>query len=365
MEYEWIRRKLLIRDLTQALEAHPNVLRVQNKYHYLKITFDTGISEHWVLTEGNVNKKRIHKLPFDKEYFNDFEIKTHKQFETNKSLYPEDYEILKNHFIIKNKDLKKAGWCDIRFKVHDLAVSLVEEGYLPVKYTDDILKQDLESLKNENVKRYQYGPTKFSSFSNFPPSGKRLIMHFMPCYAEKYWDFYSLYKSINKLLHNDITRENVVYHLSKKHHIVRRSAFYRAIFQQWFDISGKTVYDLHPDWGFKALAIMVEGGHYYCNSPHINNLKMMGEFMEGKVDAPNLKKYDLIILSDLSPMNINEVHSLISNFRGLAEYLMITIKNEDCQNLIKQYKPKCTLRFSDRVTNNTDADNYIMIIKPC
>ena len=366
MEHKWIEQKLLIRDLTQVLEEHPHVLRVTSKHHYIKVKFDTGITEHWAITPKGLEKKHSFKLPFDKDLFNEYEIQSHKQFETNRVLYPEDYEILKNHFIIKSKDLEKAGWCEVRFKIHDLAVELTEEGYIPIRYTDKLLEEDLELLKNEDLTRYQTSLIRFSAFSSLPPSGRRLIMHFMPCHARNRWDFYSIYGTANKLLRKDITRENIAYYLSKTTQISRHPAFYRALFNQWFDVTGKRILDMDPNWGFKALAVLIEGGDYYCTSPYIDNLKEMAEFVNGSVYAPDGDKYDLVIVSDAVPVEIGEVDILLSKYREVGEYVMLSVRVntiEEWKGLIDKYKPLRALRINNRIINTAKDDNMIMIIQ--
>ena len=260
MEFEWAKKKLLVRDLTKLLEEHPHVLQVKNQYHHISVKFDTGITEYWNIHDTSKTSHNTFKLPIDDDLFNDHQIKTHKQFEIN-PLYPEEQKILENHFLISREDLDLAGWCDVRFKIHDLAVSLAEEGYVPIEYTDQILQEDYENLVYEDLSKYQTTIIRFSTFYSKPPAGRRLIMHFMPCSAKEQWDLRSIYKILNKLK-RDITREDIVYYLSKPNHVTRHSAFYRAFFRQWFDIGGKNILDLHPDWGFKALAVMAEHGKY-------------------------------------------------------------------------------------------------------
>jgi hypothetical protein len=349
-----------------VLEEHPHVLQVVNKHHYIKVKFDTGITEHWALTPEGLEKQHSFELPLGEGLFTDHEIPSFKQFETNKILYPEDYEVLKNHFIIKRKDLEKAGWCEARFKAHDLAVELVEEGYVPIQYTGAILDEDLEILRNEDLKRYQTSLIRFSAFSSIPPSGRRLIMHFMPCHARNCWDFYSIYKTINKLMHRDFTREDIVYYLSKDNQISRHPAFYRALFNQWFDISGKRVLDMDPNWGFKALAVLIEGGEYHCTSPYLPNLQEMAEYMGGTVSAPDGDKYDLVIISDAVPVSIGEVDVLLTKYHGVGEYLMLSIKVDtidDWKGLIEKHKPERVLRVNNRMINTAKDDNMIMIIR--
>lgn len=363
MVKEWIEQKLSLRSLIQKLEAHPHVLKVTKKPNYLKVIFDTGTPEYWALNYKGLKKPRAILLPFTREHFNDYLIPSYKQFEANEILYPEDYKILKDHFIIKKSDLDKAGWCDVRFKVHDLAVELVEAGYIPPQYTNEILQEDYYALLEEKVERYQYGLIRFSAFSHLPPSGRRLIMHFMPCAAKDKWDFYNVYKTINRLLSRDITREDIVYYLSKNHHIARHPAFHRAVFRQWCDVKGKNIYDLHPDWGFRALAVLAEGGNYYCDSPQMPHFKKMASFIGGKIEDPIETHYDLIMLSDVHPIEKEEAHSLIRQYRGLGDKLMVSIKKEDLNEFVIQYKPENVLRLSNDVTRDANKDNHIVMIR--
>lgn len=297
----------------------------------------------------------------NRDLFNNHQISVHRQFETN-PLYPEDYEILKNHFLIKKTDLKNAGWCDVRFKVHNLAYELAQEGYIPIQYTNAILEQEIQDLINEDLSYYQTAIIRFSAFSTKPPLGKRLIMQFIPCLTKDHWEFRSIYSALNNLLCRDITREEIVYYLSKSYQTVRHPAFFRAVFKQWLDIKNKRIYDLCPDWGFKALSVLIEGGKYYCNSPHIQQLTNMGEFLGGKVSLPNQEQYDLIILSDVFPVVFEEARQLINRYSSMAEYLMITIDKNDRQNFIKEFKPWRVIRLNNEIVKDANSDNYLMII---
>lgn len=336
------------------------------KSRHLKVTFDTGISEYWVLDQEPINKLRSYHLPLTGELFKPDPIPKFKQFETNKFLYPDDYEILKHHFIVKKSDIDKAGWCDIRFFVHDLAVELAQEGYIPLRYTKKILNDDLEDLKNEDLVRYQHSLIRFSAFTSLPPSGRRIIMHFMPCYAEECWDFYSLYRIINKLLDKDFSREDIVYRLSKNHQITRHPAYYRALFNQWFPVAGKKILDLSPNWGFKALAVLIEGGEYYCDSPYLNNFKKMAGYLGGYINEPNQSNYDLAIVSDVKALKINQVDKAIAKHKHLADYLLLCVgvdTVEEWKFLIGKYKPCRTLRVSTTMINQAKNDNMVMIVK--
>ena len=363
MDNEWIEQKLLLKNLMPKLEAYPHVLKVHKKTDYLKVIFDTGTPEYWALTYRGLKKPRAILFPFKKEHFNDYQIPVYRQFEVNEILYPEEYEILKDHFIIKRSDIEKAGWCDIRFYTHNLAVELVEKGYIKPQYTPEILQEEYYSLLEEDLGRYQHGLIRFSAFSYLPPSGRRLIMHFMPCAAKDNWEFYKIYRTIDKLYKKDVTREDIVYYISRPHHTARHPAFHRAVFKQWCPVKGKDVYDLHPDWGFRALAVWSEGGNYYADHPHMDNLEKMGAFIGGNASKPVKDHYDLIILSDVHPTEKEEAHSLIQKYRGMADKVMISIKKDDLNEFVIQYKPENVLRLNNDIATTAASDNYIVIIK--
>lgn len=322
--------------------------------------FDTGITEHWNLKKDPVRVYNTFELPYNRPYFNDYDLKIHRQFENN-PLYPEDCEILKDHFILKKSDLKKAGWCDVRFKVHDLAVQLVEEGFIPIRYTESLLREDYEALLAEDLSKYQSTIIRFSTKPTLP-TGRRLIMHFLPCYASECWTFEPLYQAINSLMYTDITREGIVYHMSRPYQKSIHPTFYRAIFRQWFDIKDKKVYDLHPEWGFKALGILAEGGHYYCHSSHLDGLQNLGRFIGGQVSSPNQSRYDLAILSGTKPIDINNIGKMIKNFKHIADTLMITVSRNDWRAFIETYKPFRVIRINEGL-RDASMDNYIMFIR--
>lgn len=309
---------------------------------------------------------RSYLIPFEKALFTEHTIPIYKQFETNKHLYPEEYEILKDHFIIKQSDLEKAGWCDLRFKVHELAADLVHEGYIPVHYTKAILDKDLEDLKSQDTSKYQFSLIRFSAFSPLPPAGKRIVMHFAENYARERWEFYPIYRSIDKLIKKDITREDIVYNLSRRAHMPRHPAFYRALFKQWFDVADKKIYDLDPNWGFKALAVLIDGGKYFCDSPYLSACQGIANYIGGVADGPIENHYDLIIVSDAMPVEISEIDNLLEKYSKLSEYLMISVRTysiDDWKHLIEKYKPKRTLRVSTEMASTAIDDNMIMIIK--
>ena len=187
-------------------------------------------------------------------------------------------------------------------------------------------------------------------------------MHFMPCAAEEKWNINSIYHVINRLLNRDLTRENIVYYLSRPYHTARHPAFHRAIFKQWCSIKEKTVYDLCPDWGFRSLAVLAEGGEYYCSHPYMEQLTEMGNFIGGKVSSPVLDYYDLIILSDVHPVEKREAHYLIKTYQDKANKLMISVKREDLNDFTSLYKPSGVLRLNNDIVMNSKDDNYILLI---
>lgn len=363
MEPKWIKRKLIIKKLVKTLKSNPEITKFHVKYPYLTATFKaTGLSEKWEIYPSDRTYNAF-KLPINRCLFADNpQINDYRQFENN-PLYPEDSKILEHHFIIKKDDLDNAGWCDTRIFIHQLANRLAQEGYVKLRYTDAILKKDWENLLNEDYGHYQSSITRFNAFRSIPPSGRRLIMHFIPSDVSHLWNSYHIYLALNKVMTNDITRESIIYNMSKSQETTRHPAFYRALLKQWLPIKGKKVLDLSPDWGFKSLAIWAEDGDYYCDHPYIDNLKKLADFLGKVVKSPSEDQYYLTILSDIYPVDLEQADQLIFKYRKLSENMMITINKNDRQYFIDKYNPSCVMRVKDQMAATSNSDNYIILIR--
>jgi hypothetical protein len=362
MENSRIKQKLALKKLVQDLNSRDIVSQVTQTFDFLKVKFQTGITEYWALNDKALKKRsqRVFRLP-EENYFVK-PIKTFRQFETN--ILDDNYELLKDHFIIKRKDIKSAGWCDVRCKLHELISDLILEGWVDIKYPDYILKHDLEHLRNEDLSQHQTSLIRYSAFSG-QSFGRRLILHYIPTLAEENWQPWALYRALNHLFGGlyDVTREYLVYQLALAYHTIRFPGFFRAFLNQWYNLAGRRVLDLYPDLGFKALSVMVDGGHYSHVGPNANHLAKMADFIGGNISPHRLgDKYDVAFVSDVHPISLEELDKKINNYKGVADNLIAVVSNIDWKEAMDRYKPWRCLRIQNRVGSTAAEDNYLLII---
>jgi hypothetical protein len=367
MGKEWIEKKLLLRDLGDYLEDHPNVARVQRNHFFLRITFDTGKTEYWSLNDDSHNKNPYNSFTPDFERLHtDFKPTKYRQFAVNQFLYPEKFELLKTHFIIKAKDLQKMGWVDVRFFIHDFAVELVKEGWIDIQYDTPLLWGNVDEVLESKLSHFQSNLIRFSPF-RFRPVGRRLVLHFMPSDVKNYWDFNHIWKALN-VLHKqkrDFTRENIVYTIGRQlKHVARHPSFYRALFKQWFNVDGKRVYDMNPDWGFTALAVLVDGGVYLhptMGEEYDSGVKKMAEFMESSAGTET-DDIDFLIANDVfQPATIEQAEEILASV-PFSEYTMITIVTGVWKEAVEKFKPWRALRVRAGI-EGPKKDNQLLIIK--
>jgi len=358
-----LKRKQQLEELVAELQRHSSVVSASYTHFFVRVVFATGITENWALNdEAHKKRKRyVYRLPETGPYFKD-PINTYSQFETNP--LNSDHDLLKDHFIVKRKDLRKAGWCDVRCKIHELTLELYNQGWRDIAYPDSVLRQDYDDLKNSSFEKHQTSLIRYSAFDG-RASGRRLILNFIPTLAKDYWEIYPIYHRFNKEVSGwwDLTRERLVYDLSLRYHTVRFPGFFRSIFNQWYPISGKNVLDLHPDLGYKALGVVVDGGNYYHVSDQKEALARLGEFTTSII-APHEEgnHYDLAMISDVHPITLKEVDERINKYSSIADNLMVTISQADRQTAIDRYKPWRILRVKDIQGEKATKDNYILII---
>jgi len=357
----------LLRDLENYLEAHPNIVRVQRNHYHLRITFDTGKTEYWDLNNNLYNVRLVNNfIPNFKKLYNDFKPTKHRQFAINRFLYPEKFNLLKTHFIIKAKDLRRMGWVDARLFIHDFAVELIEEGWIDPQYDTSLLWKEIDIVLNIPLNHFQSNLIRFSPFKR-RPVGRRLVLHFMPNDAKNHWNFDHIWKALNTLYKQkrDFTRENIIYAIGKQlQQTARHPGFYRALFKQWFNVDGKRVYDMNPDWGFAALAVLVDGGTYLHPSKgeeYDSGMERMAEFTESSAGIET-DDIDFLIANDaLNPATIEEAEEILKSV-PFSEYTMITIETGVWKEAVERFKPWRALRVRARI-KGPRKDNQLLIIK--
>lgn len=356
----------MLRDLENYLDEHPHVVRVERTYYFLRVTFDTGITEYWALNEDAYNKRTVNLFTPD---FENLITETlppiHKQFQINAQLYPEKYELLKNHFIVKNKDLQKMGWVDVRFFIHDFAVQLFEKGWINPQYDKPILWDEIEKVKSTPLEHFQTNVIRFSTLRRHRPEGRRLIFQFMPNDLGLHWTFNNIWKALNALYKKnmDFIREDIAYEIARFLYTSRHPNFYRALFKQWFPVEGLNVYDLNPDWGFVGLAVLIDGGSYihpHISPEHSNGMSEMAEFL-GSSASDEAEEVDLLITNDpMSPLNADELGQILDNYPN-CETVMAIVWQDDWRDCLDRFEPYHSFRM--RSIGSPKDDNYILMIK--
>lgn len=355
MSYEWLRRKLEVQKLIQALKDHDQIELLANNYYYLKVKFTaTNLTEYWAINDDGMKRRRRDrfKLPKGPFFTEDLELKS--QFETN-PLYPDQLTILKPHFIIERKMLNEAGWCTLRLKVHEIAAILAEEGLTPLQYTKPILGSDLDKVLSDNLDRYQLSPIRFGVRTNQKIYGRRIINHFEPLneVAIKTWaNTAALVRAITHIVQSKkpLTMEGIVRRASGGGFV--NPNFYRSWFRGRLSLAGSRVLDLNPN-GSRALAVMLEGGSYDAM-----DYSKLSDFL--LITDINKDKYDIAFLNGVSP--VSDIHQIISAYRDVAKTLVVCTKKELMSDMISLYSPKYTLRISIRTPYSAAVDDYIFII---
>lgn len=344
-----LKEKLKIRETLKRLNNHQLVSEVSFERVYgngtFSVTFTDGITETWYMSD-NIKEKHIFDsiMPKD-EWFKNKQIKTYREFEAN-PLNP-DYQQLQSYFLISKKELKEAGFCEVRLKIHELIDSLIKEGWISFKYPDNSLRKDFELLKKDDLNNYAEGTHRIAPYRAKPKGGKLLLMHFndigdikysyRPTFRES-WAPVPLYQAITNLVsaRKNITRSAInkfIATMGGRH----TSGFRVPLIHAWQAIFTKmkisSVYDLEPNYGEKAIAAAAHNIHYKPLKPiNTDLLKFIGS-KEGKSD--------ITILNCLSPLSDDELQSRIKSINTPQAIAIVT--KEQWQKL------KCVYQYEIRI----------------
>jgi hypothetical protein len=308
-----IHRKAALREALVKIRAHPLVAsaRASRAFGDFSITvkFTDGITECWGLKSPGTpepNAADRYYFVIDRKLFAD-EIPTYYEFESNP--FADNHQEMLRYFIIQKKDLKKTGFCQIRFLVHELVAKLVNEGWSELKYPSVALKKDLESVKQSNYKQL----FKNLQFSVYPgkASGSLIIRHFVPCgdlarqgrrTLRESWRPEILNQVINMNLRSqkDITRASIVHMLGTYNGRaiagpkIPNVNIWAAIFKA---LGTASVYDVDPNFGEKAIAAAALGIGYRAFNPNEHVTKMI-TWLNHKNTPP-----DVTVITGIEPVD--------------------------------------------------------------
>lgn len=313
-------------------------------------------------------------------------IETHQQFESD-PLKPNQ---LKHHFVVTQQQIQEAGWCDVRIKVHELADQIATQGLVDLNYTDEMLIEDYEKLKNASIEPHKASLIRFEVYPIRPSHmGRRLRYTLFPWkeYLKGHLDRkVKVCRTLNRLLERkqDLTLENVIRELE----IVNipnmlSPGFWRAIFQTHLSVKEKLVTDPYSeDFGAKFLATHFEGGFYNGGSfignhvedfEKINLTHLLLDKMRSSLVRPGSHVVDrgsVLILSNHTPISLDLLHLRYNEYyftplkplpANFEKDTIAIIRAEDLEEFKKIYVPKKVLRVSTIPTSNANSDDVIVI----
>ena len=144
-----------LRKIAYDLRRHPVVASVKLSTKWIGVRFRDGLTERWVIRpnikEDRHSTKTIRKsFPMDPGNVRDIPIR--RLFTDINPLNPQEFEELKNYFIVRKRDVGRAKFIAKRLMIHRVLEKLLTDGWIGIKHTDKELIDDFKKLKNEDTK---------------------------------------------------------------------------------------------------------------------------------------------------------------------------------------------------------------------
>lgn len=339
------------REALDILRSSPLVSKVSYSYHKIRVWFKNGNKENYFLRGAPSHRRKyIPKIDLWLE-----DIPTYCEFESRP--FEEHYnELVKPFFCVQYGDFAKAGFLRIRLKIQEIVSRILEEGWIDVRYPNEILENYWQSLLNISFvskvpvnRLYFYRDGYSDSF--------KILLHFMqnmPAFhqndrvpvIETWKSPQWLRRSVESCLRKriDVTRANVIARLSNVHYQNRYSGInfinpmvYRVFFNNILKLKKPKVLHLNCDLGSALLGTGMVGGSYRC-------LKMT-ESITGisSLTKTEAKEYEGdpvdLCFDGLQPSSIDQILSKIAKYKSVAKTLVLCIKPEDVEAAKKIAKP--------------------------
>lgn len=278
--------KAAIREVLDRFSKHPLIneiiIRRRHNKRWFRVKFKSGITEYWYLSPRQKYKPDYSFfVPNDKPLITRHPIRIYREFETN-PLEP-NYDELQHYFFISSRDIEKAGFCEVRLKVHEIVDELVKKGWQRFRYPHKALMRDFQNLMDIDVSSYWENLRRLTMYSiRNKEYGKLILSHFndighirykdRPTLAES-WQYVPLLQTINRLVahRRDITIHSIVKMLTAIDSSTYISGprlpnvgVWKTIFVK-FGI--KSIIDLVPNYGEKAIAAAACNIAYSAKQP--------------------------------------------------------------------------------------------------
>jgi hypothetical protein len=347
------------RKALKRLKKSDLIKHLTHNYYKISAVFATNIREHWILRDrprGNPHHFSM-RIPKSK-LFTKYGLPVYSEFET----YPldeEETEFLRPFFIIQRSSIDKAGFLDIRLRVHKLILELTTEGWIDLKYPRSFLLEDLRRLKCCDSNRFFSGPGTVSAFMKYghphlSTEGRTLVEHFLKwgdCgdgrTLREAWSCAStMHAAIQEMLNTrkDITRSILARAIGieggRRHSGAKyiNPGLYYSIIKNFFN-KHRTILDICPGFGSKLLAASLLDCEYTAEGDYDEMASFVGCAM-----GQRRAKYDLVILSDTKPLSANDALPLLGKYLNISEGVLVLVNGDESDEIQSRYTPRRVLK---------------------
>lgn len=326
------------REALDRFRESPIVERVSYTFYKVSVWFKDGLRENYRLNAKHAMVRKSRYFPRTNLFLND--IPTFSEYESRP--FEDEYnELIKPHFCVQYSDFEKAGFVDIRLKIHEIVMRLMNEEWPSPKLPKEVLLSDWAAVKSDARKFIKQDKIYQRSSS---PIGLKLLLHFADSaffpaknklsLKDASRDPKLLVKTIEYLLRkgHDITRIAILVKLCQKVSTANRlgiiqPSHLRCILRDILKCEKPKVLNLNPDYGSALLAVGAEGGKYreINIKPWLLNLS---SFINTEASEYKGEPVDVAYYGTL-PCSIDDLNGIIAKYRPLSKYLVIPVLGAD------------------------------------
>lgn len=361
------------------LRQHKLVKKFKLKFkgfgEYIFVTFAGDIREVWIV-RNTINYhnnqlyyryRRVYTIPME-------DCLTHNRL----SRFAEFESANNKMFVISYKQFKKLAFVDQRMLVHELIDDLVNEGWIQSEYPLELLDHEYKAYASSNAKICAYTANRIISENFRTHEYYKLIEHFLPIHLyqgshnrkpiAEAWTHKYLYKAIKHILRLrlDISRSNIAMVLQS--HVIlsgprlHNPNMWRAIIGR-FAPDAKSIRDIDPGWGMKALAAAAMNIQYrFENFQYADEMIEMANFIGLNAAEYTDEQCDLCILSNY-PTRFAEACAKLNKYLGKHQRTLIIAHKDDYAAIIAKYKPNrsCFLTYCHPTRTIVLNTHYLLL----
>lgn len=337
--------KIWVRELLVRLRALESVKRVELRSNIIKIKFKNSNSEKYAIDKVMSNRFRLYKK--------DCRIKTIPQtvfqYETN----VDGSEYYAAHIHIPKRTFKKASFIERRLALQEFATVISKREYIHPRYPIDIITHDYRRMYDEVainacIKRNMFTAYPLVDGKNARP-GFKLIAHFFG--LQSMWE--SILKDPRKVIKilNRICQSNVEVNTNNvmkatfrvfRNYVPDRVKIYdpRMYIKLLRSLNVTSVLDLHPGYGYRAMACAVMGIKYYTIPTPKFNIAIdngLAEFIRLDYHVYNGESVDCVLSdNDLTDSSIQYTMEFASKAKRMFQF----VKRDSKADTLLKFKPE-------------------------